>query len=82
LEPGIMETYVNLSVIYYDQNRFEEAVDVISEGIEELPEEAELYYRMVVYQIKLGNYKEAFSYLENALTLDFDRHTVLYDLMP
>ena len=48
----------------------------------ELPEEAELYYRMVVYQIKLGNYKEAFSYLENALTLDFDRHTVLYDLMP
>jgi hypothetical protein len=30
----------------------------------------------------MGKYKEAFSYLENALTLDFDRHTILYELMP
>ncbi|WP_373396365.1 tetratricopeptide repeat protein [Algoriphagus halophilus] len=82
LEPGILETYINLSLIYFDQNRFEEAVDVISEGIDELPEEAELYYRMVVFQIKLANYKEAFSYLENALTLAYDRHVVLYELMP
>jgi tetratricopeptide (TPR) repeat protein len=82
LEPGIIETYVNLSIIYFDQNRFEEAEDVIKEGIEELPEEAELYYRLVVYLIKSAKYKEAFSYLENALTLDFGRHTLLYDLMP
>jgi tetratricopeptide (TPR) repeat protein len=82
LEPGIMETYVNLSVIYFEQNRFEEAVDVIREGIEESPEEPELYYRMVVYLVKMGKYKDAFSYLENALTLDFDRHTILYELMP
>jgi tetratricopeptide (TPR) repeat protein len=82
LEPGIMEAYVNLSIIYFEQNRFEEAIDVIREGIEELPEEAELYYRLVVYLIKMGKYKEAFTYLENALTLDFDRHTILYELMP
>jgi tetratricopeptide (TPR) repeat protein len=36
LEPGILETYVNLSLIYFDQNRFEEAEDVIKEGMEEL----------------------------------------------
>jgi tetratricopeptide (TPR) repeat protein len=73
---------VNLSIIYFDQNRFEEAIDVVKEGIEELPDQAELYYRMVVYQIKTGKYKEAFSYLENALTLDFGRHVMLYELMP
>ena len=55
---------------------------MVREGIEELPEEAELYYRMVVFQIKMANYKEAFSYLENALTLAYDRHVVLYELMP
>jgi tetratricopeptide (TPR) repeat protein len=82
LEPGIMETYVNLALIYFEQNRFEEAIDVTLEGIEELPESAELYYRMVVYQIKMGNYKEAFSFLENGLNLDFEKHTILYNLMP
>ena len=55
---------------------------MVREGIEELPEEAELYYRLVVYLIKTGKYKEAFTYLENALTLDFDRHALLYELMP
>ena len=55
---------------------------MVREGIEELPEEAELYYRLVVYLIKTGKYKEAFTYLENALTLDFYRHVLLYELMP
>ena len=82
LEPGILETYINLALIYFEQNRFEEAIDVTREGIEELPEEAELYYRLVVYLIKMGNYKEAFSFLENGLTLNFDKHTIMYDLMP
>jgi tetratricopeptide (TPR) repeat protein len=78
----MVETYINLSIIYFDQNRFEEAEDVIKEGIEELPENAELYYRLVVFLIKSGKYKEAFSYLENALTLDFEKHVILYELMP
>jgi hypothetical protein len=37
---------------------------------------------MVVYQIKMGKYKEAFSFLENGLTLDFEKHIILYQLMP
>ncbi len=41
-----------------------------------------MYYRLVVYLIKTGKYKEAFSYLENALTLNFERHEILYELMP
>ena len=52
------------------------------EGLEELTEEASLYYRLVVYMIKTGKYKEAFSILENALTLDFEKHILLYELMP
>src|SRR5690606_38582639 len=82
LEPGIVEAYVNLALIYFNQNRFEEAIDVTREGIEELPEEAGLYYRLVVYLIKMGNYKEAFSFLEIGLTLNFEKHTVMYDMMP
>src|SRR5690606_41407002 len=81
LEPGIVETYVNLSIIYFDQNRFEEAIDVIKEGIDELPNEAELYYRQVVYLIKMGKYKEAYQLLENSINMDIDNLEILYELM-
>ena len=29
-----------------------------------------------------GSFKEAFNYLENALILDFDGHTALFDFFP
>ena len=29
-----------------------------------------------------GKFKEAFNYLENALILDFDNHTVLFEFFP
>ena len=42
----------------------------------------DLLYRMVVYQITAGHYKEAFAFLENALILDFDNHEVLFEFFP
>ncbi|MEO1653504.1 MAG: hypothetical protein AAFU64_08170, partial [Bacteroidota bacterium] len=51
-------------------------------GMEECPEEASLYYRAVVYLIDAGKYREAFDLLEQALVLDFDGHTVLYEFFP
>ena len=49
------------------------------EDIEEVPENADLYYRMTIYLIQSGKFKEAFHYLENALILDFEKHTLLFD---
>jgi hypothetical protein len=30
----------------------------------------------------MGKYKQAFQYLETALTLDFDKHLILFDYFP
>jgi tetratricopeptide (TPR) repeat protein len=57
-------------------------VNVLLEGFDELPDNAELYYRMTVYLIEAGKFKEAFNYLENALILDFDGHATLYEFFP
>jgi hypothetical protein len=38
-----------------------------------------LYYHAVVFLINAGFYKEAFNYLENALFLDFQNHTILFE---
>ena len=58
------------------------AISLIDRALEEVPDDAELLYRMVVYQITAGHYREAFTYLENALILDFEKHEVLFEFFP
>jgi lipoprotein NlpI len=52
------------------------------QGMGERPDEPEFFYRMTVYLIEAGKFKEAFNYLENALILNFDGHAVLFDFFP
>jgi tetratricopeptide (TPR) repeat protein len=79
LNPANPQTWLDWSGIYRDQGNFEQAIDLLKSGIEECPAHADLYYRMCLYHIEAGKYRQAFAYLENALILDFDRHTVLYE---
>ena len=57
-------------------------MNIIQDGIEEIPEDASLYYTAVVYLLQDGKYKEAFSFLEKALYLNYEGHTALYDFFP
>jgi tetratricopeptide (TPR) repeat protein len=79
LDPECKETWLQWSFVYYEQGDYDKAIATIMEGMDELPEESELYYRAVVYLIANKQFKEAFSCLENALVLDYEKHTVLYD---
>ena len=54
----------------------------MEEALEEVPDEPAFHYRMTAYLIGNGKYQEAFNFLENALILDFDMHTVLFDFFP
>ena len=51
-------------------------------GFDDVQNDAEVFYRMTVYLIEAGRFKEAFNYLEKALILDFDGHTALFDFFP
>ena len=64
------------------QGNFEEAIDTIKNAIEINPDDAELYYRLTAYLLSAGNYREAYNYLENALILDFEKHTLLFEYFP
>ena len=79
LDPENADVWLDWSFIYYDQGDYDKAIHLIMEGIDELPVEAELWYRAVVYAMGCGRYKDALNYLENALLLDFEKHTVLFD---
>ena len=82
LNPMDTDLYVSWSEMYLEENNFDQAISLLKSGIEELPESAILYYRLVVCFLKSGNYQKAFQYLENALLLDFEGHADLYNYFP
>ena len=82
IDPCFQEAWENWSLIHYENGELEEAMSLISSGIEEMPDNADLYYRATAYLISSGKYKEGLNYLENGLLLDFDRHVLLYEFFP
>ena len=66
----------------YEQGDYEMAISILEKGLEECPDNAEMYYRGVVYLIGSGSYKNAINRLETALMLDFEGHEVLFDFFP
>lgn len=60
----------------------EGALLVLEEGMRLNPNELDLIYRYAAFLFKVGRSTEAFLYLENALLMDFDKHTILYQICP
>jgi tetratricopeptide (TPR) repeat protein len=82
LEPEITEIWLDWSFIVSEQGDYQQALEIVEKGITHMPDNASLYYRAVVYLIKASKYKEGFIYLENALTLDFEKHAEMFEFFP
>ncbi len=82
IDPSNWVIWLDWSFIYFEQGDYKRAIETLQTAIEEAPEVSDVHYRMVVYLIYHGDYKNAFSFLENGLTLDFDNHKVLFDFFP
>ncbi|MCU0450097.1 MAG: tetratricopeptide repeat protein [Bernardetiaceae bacterium] len=79
LGPDNPDTWLDWSYILYEQGDYDKAIDLVKTGIDEVPHHAELHYRLCAYHIAAGKYSQGVAYLENALILDFDSHTVLLE---
>jgi len=82
LEPLYIDAWINLSIVYADMYEYDTAAEVLQEALIHNSQDGELLYRVAANLILAGNYKEAFLYLENALILDFENHTVLFEAFP
>jgi tetratricopeptide (TPR) repeat protein len=82
LEPDNLDALLNLSYVFQENDMAEEAFTLLKSAINEAPKCAELYYRLTAYLVLEGNYKEGFTYLENALILDFEKHEELFEFFP
>ena len=81
LAPDDPEIWLQWSLIYYEQGEFSRAIELVADGLTELPEQADLYYRLAIYHLESGQVKEALNHLENALFLNFEGHSVLFEFI-
>ena len=82
LDPMDRDIWLEWSAVYHDQGNFEKAAEVLKEGLLDLTDDHELYYRAAANLILAGKLHEAFTFLENALLLNFEAHTLLLDYFP
>ena len=55
---------------------------MLDKGIEADPRNASTQYRKAIYLLRQGRSKEAYSLIENALSIDFTKHTEIFEYMP
>ena len=82
LYPEDVQSCLDFSFIYYESGDIKKAISIINEGIAETPGESLFYYRLVIYLLDDGKYKEAINVLESALSINFENHDVLFDFIP
>ncbi len=81
-EPASTTAWVAWAGVLQEQGHYEEAADLLRAAIEADPTDAELHYRTCACLLSAGRYREAYQYLENGLALAFEKHPLLFELLP
>lgn len=63
------EAYVQVGFVYYEQNKFEEAVKIFVKGADKFPDDFRLNYLTGLSYYRLGKNKDAYPFLEKALVM-------------
>ncbi len=76
------DIYIDYAKLLYDGAYYKDCERILAEGLLKFENAAELYYRMSGLQMELGRKKEAVTFLEYALELDYEKHTELLEYIP
>ncbi len=76
------EIWVKWANAFHKEGDLKNAIEIIKEGLEEIPDNAELNYRMCAYNLLAGDYKTALEYLDISLAINYEMHIMLYDFFP
>ena len=79
LDPINVDIWLNWSLLYFEQENYPRAFEIIYDGIVDVPDDADMYYRATVYLLYNSSFNEAYKYLQEALVLEYDKHVQLYD---
>lgn len=78
--PDISTYWLELIAFLYEQEKYEEVLETISEAIIRCGHYSEFFYIESAALHRLGKEKESNAILEQALSIDYARHTILIDI--
>jgi tetratricopeptide (TPR) repeat protein len=81
-DPDLIDIWTDLADLLFENDEKTEALETITEGIKNHPDESEFYYKMVAYLLELGMKQNAFEVLQTALELNFLKHESLFEFYP
>jgi tetratricopeptide (TPR) repeat protein len=82
LDPMMMEAWLDWSYVLFVENKQEESAEIVSKALKLSPDNHQLHYRMATYLYALGKTRQAKVHLETALSINFDDHFLIFEIMP
>ncbi|MBB6463722.1 tetratricopeptide repeat protein [Flammeovirga kamogawensis] len=82
INPKNVNLWLDWSEVYNSENDLTEASNIILEGLNHLPENHSLHYRLSAYLLLRGKLKDAYKHIEKGLKLNYDAHQELVDFIP
>ncbi len=80
VRPDILSYWLDLIIYLFDVERFSEALEISSEAIHRSGQFAEYFYLQSAALYYTGKEKDSLSVLEHALSIDYSRHMILYEI--
>lgn len=82
LDPFDSEFWVSYSELLYNNNKLDDAITILEEGSNYMPEDATLNYRLAAYFIAKNDEPRALEFLKTGLSIDSDAREEFLDNLP
>lgn len=82
LDPKTKSHYIHLATAYYGIEDFRACFDTLTLASDKFEDAADIYFIKFVFYYQIGNKNEGIVNLEKGLLINFDEHSIIFDLDP
>lgn len=82
IDPEDLEMWQQWGQRLASDGYYDEAIELLERGLHNNPQFTELAYQIAAHAFTGGDSRRGFLYLENALLMDFEKHSFLYRFSP
>lgn len=80
LDPQSKVNWINLATAYFNVDNYRKAFQVLTEAANKFENSADIYYLRAVFYLQAGNRHEGLLQLEHGLMLNFEEHTIIFEV--
>ena len=82
MDPQNESIWIEYAMLLYDNNESLKAVEILHQGLKYHVDNAELFFHLCAMQYESGLLQEAYTTLADGLSIDYDLHAILFELIP